>query len=198
MKEIADLIVQVAQVYRGCGHERSAELADKVLECVDVPGRVEPNTAVALNGLPQAADLGGALPIARTIAELSNALDWRTSRAMQFLDLTRDRHAYVELGGPDGMFHCDDIRVGVYFQSADTVYPIHFHQAEEFYLVVAGTADWQKDDASFAPQPPGTLIHHLPMQHHATTTTGEPLLALWIWSGDISPDSYQVLDVPGL
>ena len=117
---------------------------------------------------------------------------------MQEFAVTRDRHAFVEIVGPSGMFASDTVRMGLYFQSADTVYPPHHHAAEELYYVLSGTAEWQTDDGLFTREAPGSVIYHRSFQPHATTTLGEPLLAMWAWFGDISLDSYAVEGVSGL
>ena len=87
----------------------------------------------------------------------------------------------------DGAIAADDFRFGVYFQNPGTWYPLHHHAAEELYLILSGTAEWTRDGIDGQPEPPGTLIHHAPHERHATRTLGEPLLALWVWLGDIEP-----------
>jgi quercetin dioxygenase-like cupin family protein len=99
---------------------------------------------------------------------------------------------FCQLAGPEGPIKDDSFRMGVYFQSPDTDYASHWHNAEEIYFVLSGTAQWQKDKAPFAGQKPGTLIHHLPNQPHAMRTQKEPLLALWGWLGDIGFESYRI------
>ena len=130
--------------------------------------------------------------IAGAIAEIAMDLPWQAAPSLQANPQTRDRHAYVELVGPDGLALSDALRFGLYVQAADTVYPAHCHAAEELYFVVSGTAEWQKDDTAFATQAPGTLIHHTSWQDHATTTRAEPLVAMWAWFGDLDPQSYRM------
>ena len=102
------------------------------------------------------------------------------------------RYAYVEIVGPDGMVLCPKLRFGLYLQSPDTYYPSHDHAAEELYLVIGGSAHWQKDDGPFFEAGPGSYIHHKPHQRHAMETTAEPLFALWIWTGDIRVETYLI------
>ena len=71
-------------------------------------------------------------------------------------------------------------------------YPPHCHHAEEFYLILSGTALWGLDLGSEAPIAPGGWSHHAPDQWHATRTTAEPLLALWGWLGDLDFASYRI------
>ena len=60
----------------------------------------------------------------------------------------------------------------------NTVYPSHWHEAVEHYLVLSGAADWQMDDAPYAMRRPGKAFIHSSNQRHATTTHDEPLLAM--------------------
>lgn len=195
---VSDLVHQAADAYAATGYPLAQGVKAPLLDCLDHSRPVRPSTVTAL------AQLGGALaapdahPIARTIEAVAGNLQWCDVDAMQKLDATRDRHAYAEIVGPQGMFPSDTIRFGLYLQSADTVYPDHHHAAVELYYVVSGTAEWRRGEEAFARKTPGTLIHHETMQPHATTTLSEPLVAMWIWIGDISADSYEVSGVPGL
>ena len=73
----------------------------------------------------------------------------------------------------------------------DVFYPSHVHEAEEFYLVLAGTAEWQQDDDPFRPEPPGRVIHNLSLQPHAMQVRDEPLIMMWGWCGDINFKKYR-------
>jgi quercetin dioxygenase-like cupin family protein len=64
-------------------------------------------------------------------------------------------------------------------------YRRHRHPAEEIYIPLAGTAWWQRGDEPWRRVAPGTAIHHPPGLPHATRTGGEPLVALYIWQGEI-------------
>jgi quercetin dioxygenase-like cupin family protein len=103
------------------------------------------------------------------------------------------RHtAYVEIVGPNGFALSDSLRFGLFLQMPESVYPSHSHAAEEFYYVLSGDARWQKDDREFRVMAPGSLIHHASWQRHAMTATSEPLLALWIWLGDLDMAKYKI------
>ncbi len=195
---VSDLVRQAADVYFATGDPLAQGLRPQMLESLGSVVPVQSSTVPALAELGGALSAPGAHPIARTIAGVAAGLRWCDAKAMQELAATRDRHAYAEVVGPDGVFASDTMRFGLYFQSAGTIYPDHHHAAVELYYVVSGTADWRKGDGGFTARTPGTLIHHLSLQPHATTTLAEPLLAMWVWIGDISPDSYEVSGVPGL
>ena len=194
----SDLLRQAADVFRESGNPLAEYLRPHLLASLKHPVKRVPNRVRALAHLDDALAAPDAHPIVDTISCVENALRWLDAKAMQELEATRDRHAYAEVVGPDGLFSSQIVRFGLYFQSADTVYPDHRHAAEELYFVVSGTAQWRKGGVAFAAKAPGTLIHHRSLQTHATTTLAQPLLAMWAWAGDISPDSYEVSGVPGL
>ena len=102
--------------------------------------------------------------------------------------------AVVELVGPDGLGFSDTCRAGVLFQDAGYFYPWHRHAAEEFYLPVSGAAKWMvegKEPEVIAAEE--KLIHHREWQPHALETDAKPLLALWMWTGDLGLESYEFL-----
>ena len=104
-----------------------------------------------------------------------------------------DGYGYVEILGPGRVLDCADARLGFLLLAPGLTYPEHAHPAEEVYHVVAGTAGWWQDDASgdsepgWRLRPPGAIIHHRPHVRHAMRTSGEALLALYAWGGDIGP-----------
>ena len=195
---LQELVCEAADAYEATGLAQAMSLKPHLHASLEHPVAGEPSGAVAIDRLGDATGAGDAHPISRRASALSDQMRWRTASAMQELSVTRDRHAFVEIVGPNGAFASDTVRMGLYFQSADTVYPPHHHAAEELYFVLSGTAEWQTDEGPFTRKAPGTLIHHLSFQPHATTTLDQPLLAMWAWLGDISPDSYAVEGVPGL
>lgn len=104
----------------------------------------------------------------------------------------RGRNAYAELVGPEGPLLSSQCRFGFYLQAPDCLYPAHSHAAEELYLLLSGSAKWQLDGSeTFVPPSPG-LVHHLPWQKHAMRTGPTPLLALWVWLGDINYATYSI------
>ena len=62
--------------------------------------------------------------------------------------------------------------------------PAHAHDAEEWYLVLSGRAEWQIDDDVHQAEE-GKIFHHPPTAGHRMLTTEKPLLAIWIWTGAI-------------
>ena len=139
---------------------------------------------------PKGGELDGLLTVLGCIRA---GLEWREVPAAIAPEHFRQRHGWVEIAGPDGTVVCDGFRFGLYLQAPETFYPAHCHEAEELYLVLSGTAEWQVGAEDFSSKPPGSLVHHLPWQAHAMRTLSDPLLALWGWSGAIGHDSYRMV-----
>lgn len=76
--------------------------------------------------------------------------------------------------------------LGLLMLGPATLYPPHRHPAEEIYIPLAGTADWQRGDAAWQRVAPGIAIHHPSGIPHATRTGGQPLVALYLWHGAVS------------
>jgi len=96
-----------------------------------------------------------------------------------------DRYGYVELVGPGRPVESADLLVGLLLLGPGMHYPDHAHPAEEIYHVVAGTAEWWREDEGWRRKGPGAVIHHVPMMRHAMRTADEPLLALYCWTGEV-------------
>lgn len=102
--------------------------------------------------------------------------------------------AVATLVGPGAMIDRDDVRGGLYVQRSGAFYPPHAHDAEETYAMLAGTAAWQIHHGEWHRAEPGDLIHHPSETPHATRTNALPILAAWRWSGDISPETYRMVN----
>ena len=163
-----------------------AAAARRADACPEQPGFTPPC-------LEQALEAPGADPLTRLLAPLAPALPWAdTSANMIMPEGFRGRYSAAEIAGPNGTIPAADFRFGTFLQYPDTWYPLHHHAAEELYFILSGTAEWTRDGIDGQPEPPGTLFRHASHERHATRTLGEPLLALWVWLGDIDSGSYRV------
>lgn len=138
--------------------------------------------------LPTAPHCASLLSVLITAVE---QLRWIPFAADYLGEQFADGFAYVQLIGPavDGeevaIFPSDNIAVGFSLQAPSLFYPPHYHQAIEFYGVLAGTARWQLGHQPPAWQPPGTRIFHDSDVAHAMATDVEPMLTIWAWLGDL-------------
>jgi quercetin dioxygenase-like cupin family protein len=132
---------------------------------------------------------GGALDrLAALLRELGPRLAWRQNPGYTAALLGRhfmDNYGYAEIVGPGGLAVGDRAAAGVLLLGPETAYPPHAHPATEHYLVLSGTARWALGDTPPAFRPPGSLIHHPPGVAHEMRTDKEPLLALYLWQGDL-------------
>jgi len=125
--------------------------------------------------------------LAAMIGALADHVTWCEGPREGAPDGLEGAYAYVILVGPNGHVDAPDCRMGVYLQPPGIHYPAHAHDAEEFYLIISGKADWQAGERSFTAEP-GHVIHHAPAESHVMTTTDTALLGCWAWQGDIMGD----------
>jgi hypothetical protein len=64
-------------------------------------------------------------------------------------------------------------------------YPAHRHPADEVYVPLT-PARWSDGADQASVRAAGTALHHPPGRPHAMRTDGTPLLALYVWRGDIT------------
>ncbi len=84
------------------------------------------------------------------------------------------------------LFPSQNVAAGFLLIGPHVFYPPHYHAAVEFYSVLTGRAEWQTDDQPPQFQPEGTLIYHPANVPHALKTDTEPLLIMWVWTGEMS------------
>lgn len=146
----------------------------------------KPTTLPVLDWLPFLPALAteDTRPLLDQLVEAAPSLSWcQTYAAGELSPAFLTRYGWTELLGPYGLFASEQLRLGFLLLGPDTLYPPHAHASEEVYLVLAGTAAWQRDSGPWRDRPPGTAIHHPPHLAHATRTASEPLLALYLWWG---------------
>jgi mannose-6-phosphate isomerase-like protein (cupin superfamily) len=143
-----------------------------------------PASVPAARHLPEA--LAGRDPLTRSLARILPSLSWRRTYAgAPGLEEFLEGYGYAELVGPGGPVRAPDLRLGVLLLGPGVLYPPHRHPAEELYLVVSGTALWKRGGGRFLARPPGSAVHHPPEEPHAMRAQGEPLLAVYAWTGDV-------------
>ena len=88
--------------------------------------------------------------------------------------------------GPGGLVASEALALGVLMLGPGIHYPTHRHPAVEIYVPLAGEAEWQKGEEPWRREPPGAVIRHESMVPHATRTLAAPLLAAYLWRGDLA------------
>jgi quercetin dioxygenase-like cupin family protein len=97
-----------------------------------------------------------------------------------------ENYGYAVLAGPGGLMESDALALGVLLLGPGTHYPTHRHPAAEIYVVVSGEAEWQKGEEAWRRERPGAVVRHDSLVPHATRTLAEPLLAAYLWLGDLA------------
>ena len=92
------------------------------------------------------------------------------------------------------IFPHDSVAAGFLLIGPNVFYPPHHHKAHEFYGVLTGRAEWQKGSTPPRFESAGARIFHESMVVHATKTHDEPMLAVWIWTGELSRPIGQPAD----
>ena len=79
---------------------------------------------------------------------------------------------------------------GLMHLAPNAQYPAHCHDAEEFYQLISGRAQWQSGAGQESPETavllPGGFRHHASKEPHAITTgPSESVLCFYFWCGDL-------------
>ncbi|MBN7765343.1 dimethylsulfonioproprionate lyase family protein [Pectobacterium brasiliense] len=158
-----------------------------------------PNTAArlpAVDYLEQALNIGetsGDRELCSMIRLLAPALSWNFDYSPHpdspYLD---EKIAFTQFVGPEDLWISSHFAIGLTLIAPKTHYPAHCHPATEIYLPLAGTGLWSMGNGGYFPRKPGELIFHHSAVTHATRAQEEPVLALYIWHGNIrSPSEWQ-------
>jgi mannose-6-phosphate isomerase-like protein (cupin superfamily) len=188
LSQIADLYAAETAVWDGMLAEAAHELhrLSAQAPAVETPARV--SVCRELPAVLAGARAGPFAAIADSFAAFEPTARWR-----QNPNYTIDtigpaflaNYGYVELVGRGRPWRSDRLAVGFLLLGRATLYPPHHHPAAEVYHVVSGVAEWRQDGGSPATKPVGAAIYHAPDVVHETRVLGEPLLALYCWTGDI-------------
>ena len=135
-------------------------------------------------------------PAARAILAAQDLLPWGSNPVEANTEVSIAAMITVAtLLGPEGPIPAPDVRLGLVYMRPDSYYPLHLHDADETYAIVAGQAMWTAGD-DIRMRREGDLIHHPSLMPHAFRTGPEGFLAIWRWSGDINTTSYAFIDDP--
>ena len=102
------------------------------------------------------------------------------------LEALKSRYAHTVLAGPNGSgpyqspYACTETFIAFTLQFPHTRYPAHSHLAREIYHVIAGRSEWQCAE-DWTTRDSGDWLFHSSHQHHAMTTSHEPLLTMVTW-----------------
>ncbi len=98
-------------------------------------------------------------------------------------------YGYAAIVGPAGgapvLIEHAALALGVLLLGPGTEYPAHRHPAVEAYVPLT-PAEWQRDAGPWRREAPATIIHHPSNALHAMRAGPAPLLAVYLWHGDLA------------
>jgi mannose-6-phosphate isomerase-like protein (cupin superfamily) len=129
----------------------------------------------------------------RTFARHKRHLHWeQTYRKQDGLvsEAMLAAYGFAEIIGLCGPFVSDRIRAGIAVWGAQVDYPQHQHQAEEIYIVLAGSAEFSFDNNTAEMRRAGDVVFVESNRRHGFRTTDESLVVLYLWqAGDLRQTS---------
>lgn len=122
-------------------------------------------------------------------------LPWRQTTG--YLDVLSPEYlanyGYVQLIGPaPSVIEHPGVRVGIGLWGPDVDYPLHEHEAEELYHVLAGEPSFGTQDGEWRPTRPGDAVHNPPWHRHAQRFGTTPTVLLYCWTGAVDADAVLV------
>jgi len=143
---------------------------------------------------PRSLELVGdsaAAPVLPWLRALAPALDWIQNpnyRANPPSPEFLENYGYAQLAGPaqvPTLLETGACAFGLLLLGPGLLYPSHRHPAVELYLPLT-PGEWQRGPEPWRAVPAGTPIHHPSGLAHATRAGAGPLLALYLWQGDLA------------
>lgn len=132
------------------------------------------------------------IPATQSLLELfavqKNRLQWEQSYKKSDAlasDAMLSDYAFAEVIGLRGPFISDRIRCGISIWGPHLIYPKHRHQAEEIYIVLAGSAEFIIE-GNITLETAGSLLKVESLAEHGFQTFTEPLVVYYLWqSGNL-------------
>ena len=104
------------------------------------------------------------------------------------------RYGWFDLIGPNGPFLINSIRIMIGYWGENLDYQMHWHEAEEAYVPLAGSALFWSENKGKKIATVGDIVIHKSNEKHWTKMTNGFLLALAIWKGtnlSVNPTIYS-------
>lgn len=172
-----------------------AEATAQALVTTQIPLAFGPGLPGPHDAAIRALLAGAAHPVAPALLAVMNRVPWGTNPVEDSVGPYAGIFAVAEILGPDGPIPAPDLRAGLFYQAPGTYYPLHSHDADETYTILAGSAEWTAG-VETRWRGAGEAIHHPSRLPHAFRAGPEGLLALWRWSGDVNTHSYGFVSDP--
>jgi len=129
----------------------------------------------------------------RTFSRHNRRLHWEQSYRKQdglVPDAMLDGYGFAEVIGLRGPFVSERIRAGIGIWGPRIGYPKHRHDAEEVYILLSGSAEFEFDEGSRLTANAGEVVHVEPNRWHGFRTRDENLVVYYLWqAGDLRQTS---------
>jgi quercetin dioxygenase-like cupin family protein len=190
------LLSALADLCRGEGRD-AAEATAQALTTTQIPQPFGLRAPLPFDSAIQSLLSASPHPVAASLHAVLDRVPWGSNPVEGTGGIATNFFSVATLMGPEGPIPAHDLRLGLFWQSPDTYYPLHNHDADETYFILAGSVIWTAGEDT-RPRLAGDAIHHPSLMPHAFQAGPEGFLALWRWSGDINTHSYAFLDDPAL
>ena len=118
------------------------------------------------------------------VNDCASSVKWaQTYTADDFGPEFINNYGHIELIGTRGHYVSDELACGFILFGPETLYPNHWHVAEEIYFPLTSGTLWSRDGGEFLPRQSGECIYHESNMHHAIQTSDQPILAAYVWQG---------------
>lgn len=150
------------------------------------------NTLIEIDALDVAKD--SFKELIASINKASEIITWYPNTTFSNPEeaIKRENYCANLIGKPRDMqkspylFSSDKIICGLFLMGKHQLYPEHYHPAQETWVILSGNAEWKSGDGDWQIKQPSDWFTYTENQVHAMKTGDEPLLALWVWTGDFS------------
>jgi len=132
--------------------------------------------------------------LVETFERHKNRLRWEQSYRKEddvVPEAMLEGYAFAETIGMQGPFVSERIRAGIGIWGPEIVYPRHQHQAEEIYIVLAGSAEFKIGEAEVSRRSTGDVVYVESNTPHGFRTTDQSLVVYYLWqAGDLRQISH--------
>ena len=199
---IDELLARIAAFHRGRTPSPEFPMVAEVLDALDsvtAPQQIPAAPPLTVTRHLAAITATGTDPAVDAIIEeflrIAPGLPWR--RTAGYLDVLSEEYlanyGYVQLVGPAlSIIEHPSVRVGIGVWGPNLHYPLHEHEAEELYHVLAGTPSFGAEDGTWTPAGPGDAVHNPPWHRHAQRFGDTPTMLLYCWTGAVEADAVLV------
>jgi mannose-6-phosphate isomerase-like protein (cupin superfamily) len=100
-----------------------------------------------------------------------------------------DEFAVADVMGPKGPIVHENAILFLFIVGPNILYPLHWHAADELYLILSGNPSFRVGEIEWHQHQPGDIIHVPSSVPHSVRVGNEPMLVVQMWHGNIHQGS---------